>query len=129
MAKYLDYNGVKYFWQKALARFSKKGHTHTVTIPGGTATTVVTSVTDSVPPTFGTAITVKQPTKKTVVTSAAVTADVLILSTGDSVNDGTDLSVPNVTSVGSASSHTTGTVYSAASASSSATTSSDVDPS
>ena len=111
MAKYMDYLGVKYFWQKILARFSKKGHTHTVSLPAGTSTTVVTSVTNSVPPTLGTAISAQD-------ASLASSSCTLTF---------TARSIPNVTSAGSASSYGTGTVYSAVSGS--ATTGADIDPS
>lgn len=124
MAKYLDYDGVKYYWQKILARFAKKGHTHTIS---GTSQTVATGLTGGAAPTLGTAFTVKQPTSKTVMTGAAVTNNVLTFSTGDSVNAGTDLSIPNVTSAGSMPTASTATVYVLGSGSNS--TSADIDPS
>lgn len=128
MAKYLDYNGVKYFWQKVLARFSKKGHTHTVTIPAGTSTTVVTSVTNSVPPTLGTAFSIPNVTAVGTAASASVTGHKATFTNGTAPTLGTAFSVPNVTAAGSASSYSTGTVYSAGSSSSTATSSADVDP-
>lgn len=52
-------------------------------------------------PTLGTAFTIPNITKKTVVVSATVSDEVLTISTGDSVTTGTAFTVPNVTGVGS----------------------------
>lgn len=77
MAKYLDYNGVKYLWQKALGRFSKKGHTHSVTLSGGSAQTVVTGITANTP------------------TSLSVTNNILTVSAGTAASASTaSITVP-----------------------------------
>ena len=91
MAKYLDYNGVKYLWQKMLARFSKKGHTHTITPTKGASVTVTAGTAASLTTTN---ISIPNITKKTVVTGGTKTAIPNI-----SVET---KSIPNVTSAGTA---------------------------
>lgn len=83
MAKYLDSNGLSYFWQKLKQYFSKIGHTHTVSVTAGTAASLTT-----------TNVSIPNITKKTVVTGGSKTAIPNISVSSKSI--------PNVTSVGSA---------------------------
>jgi len=133
MAKYLDSNGLSHLMtliKTALSGKSATGHTHPIgnpttgaaaSVTAGTAASLSTN-TVSIPnvtsvgsaPTLGTAFSIPNITKKTVVTShtamsatVASNSNVLVItkdssSTGDSVTEGTAFSVPNVTSVGSA---------------------------
>ena len=83
MAKYLDTNGLSYFWQKLKQAFSFVGHTHTVSVTPGSAASLRTE--DVSIPTI---------TKKTVVTGGTKTAIPNISVTSKSI--------PNVTSAGTA---------------------------
>lgn len=82
MTKYLDENGLLYFWQKIKNRFSAIGHTHTIGSTTG----------DSVSVTAG--------TKASLTTTTFTVPNVT--NAGSAATLGDPLSIPNVTSVGSA---------------------------
>lgn len=83
MAKYLDTNGLSYFWQKLKQAFSFVGHTHTVSVTPGTAASLTTDD-----------VSVPVISSKRVVISGTKTAIPNVSVT--------EQSIPNVTSVGSA---------------------------
>lgn len=83
MAKYLDNDGLSHFLAKLRLTFSKIGHTHSVSVTTGDSVSVTAGTAASL---TTTAISIPNISKKTVVTG------------------GTTTSVPNVTSVGTASS-------------------------
>ena len=91
MAKYLDSNGLSYFWQKLKQYFSKIGHTHSVSVTAGTAASLTT-----------TSISIPNITKKTVVTGGSKTSIPNVTDVGEAPTLGTAFTIPNVTSVGSA---------------------------
>ncbi len=136
MAKYLDSNGLSHLMTLIKSAISgassaliNRTHRHSVgattgaaaSVTAGTAASLSTN-TVSVPnvtsvgsaPTLGTAFSIPNISKKTVVTShtamsatVASNSNTLVItkdssSSGDSVTEGTAFSVPNVTSVGSA---------------------------
>lgn len=83
MAKYLDTNGLSYFWQKLKQAFSFVGHTHTVSVTPGTAASLTTDD-----------VSIPSISSKTVVISGTKTAIPNVSVT--------ERNIPNVTSAGSA---------------------------
>lgn len=83
MAKYLDTNGLSYFWQKLKQAFSFVGHTHAVSVTPGSAASLTTDD-----------ISIPNIASKTVVIGGSTT-EIPIINV-------TDRTIPNVASVGSA---------------------------
>lgn len=98
MAKYLDSNGLSYFWAKLKAYFSAKSHVHNVSVTTGDSVTVTAGTAASLTTTN---LSIPNISKKTVVTSVTP-ATVVTGGTKTAIPNisVTSKSIPNVTSIG-----------------------------